>query len=313
VSGAAGRSAQETGGDENRPFSLGPATSNPAASDGDPHPGGNDVPAPAAGGSPANANQAEPSATLAFRAVLTPVSTADPQASGAQASGGNGRHNAAGASADVSANRAGYRLSHDPSPAGPVAAPGGESGTAFPAGLIAQSRPSAAPPVPAGATNPGPAVSPGKAASLSAVAAEAAPAPKPPSGATAREVQLELRDANARVNVRLVERAGSVEVDVRTPDSHLASALRDDLPALTSRLEQTGMRAEFWRDAPAAGAARAPMAEQTAGAGFSSSQNQSRREGGGGRDPREGQSQEKRQNQSPPESKEFSWLYTSLT
>jgi hypothetical protein len=136
-------------------------------------------------------------------------------------------------------------------------------------------------------------------------------APKTALSGAAREIQLELRDSDARVNVRLVERAGSVQVDVRTPDSHLAGSLRDDLPALTARLEQTGLRAETWHDAPAAAAARIKMAEPVVSTGFQSSQNQSRE--GGGRDPRDGQPQEKRQKQNQPEPKEFSWLYTSLT
>jgi hypothetical protein len=132
--------------------------------------------------------------------------------------------------------------------------------------------------------------------------------PKPGAGGAARAIQLELRDADARVNVRLVERAGSIEVDVRTPDSHLAGSLRDDLPALTARLEQTGLRAETWHDAPAT--ARIRMAEPAASAGFQSSENQSRREGGG-RGPRDGQPQEKRQNRTQTGSKEFSWLFMS--
>jgi len=130
------------------------------------------------------------------------------------------------------------------------------------------------------------------------------------AGGAAREIQLELRDADARVNVRLVERAGAVQVDVRTPDSHLASSLRQDLPTLASRLEQTGLRAETWHDAPAAAATRIRTAEPGAGAGFQSSQNPSRE--GGGNNPRDGQPKEKQQKQNQPQSKEFSWLYTSL-
>jgi hypothetical protein len=133
---------------------------------------------------------------------------------------------------------------------------------------------------------------------------------KSSAGGAAREIQLELRDDDARVNVRLVERAGSVQVDVRTPDTHLAGALRQDLPALTSRLEQTGLRAEAWHDAPASAAARIRTAEPSAGAGFQSSQNPSRE--GGGHHPRDGQPKEKQQKQNRPQSKEFSWLYTSL-
>jgi hypothetical protein len=37
-----------------------------------------------------------------------------------------------------------------------------------------------------------------------------------------------------------------VHLAVRTPDTHLASALREDLSALSSRLTESGFRAETW-------------------------------------------------------------------
>ena len=46
------------------------------------------------------------------------------------------------------------------------------------------------------------------------------------------------------VDVRLVERAGQVQVTVRTPDAALQSSLRQDLPALVNSLERAGFHAE---------------------------------------------------------------------
>ena len=244
---------------------------------------------------------------LAFQAWLVPAPASDPQPAGqaVEAAGG------------ASGDRPGSRSAGDADSAPASAIQPSRAGSTPQVGPVAHDLAMAAP-VPsnpsAGAAAPQSAISRRDAApappDLSAWTG-AGSAPKPAAGGAAREIQLEVRDSDARVNLRLVERAGSVQVDVRTPDSHLASSLRDDLPALTARLEQTGLHAETWHDAPAAAAARTRVAEPASSAGFQSSQNQSRREGGG-RDPRDGQPQEKRQPQNQPDSKEFSWLYTSL-
>jgi hypothetical protein len=270
-------------------------------------------------GSPDGASFAE-QGTLAFQAWLVPAPASDPQCAGQglrEAGDAAGdQQPALAVSAGSGGGRSGFRSTRDADPGLASSVPPGLTGGASQAGQAAHGFPMVAPvssnpgtAAPPQGANHQPAVPPGTAI-LSAWDA-AAPAPKPSAGGPAREIQFELRDADARVNVRLVERAGSVQVDVRTPDSHLASSLRDDLPALTARLEQTGLRAETWHDAPAAAAARLRMAEPASSAGFPSSQNQSRREGGG-RDSGDGQPQEKRQNQNQPEPKEFSWLYTSL-
>jgi len=270
-------------------------------------------------GSPDGAGFAAQGA-LAFQAWLVPAPASDPQRAGegsrVTGAAGGGQQPALAVSAGLGAGRSGFRSARDAEPGLASAVPPGLTGGASQAEPVAHVLPTVAPV----SSNPGtaaapqganhqPAAPPGT-SSLSAWDA-AALAPKPSAGGPAREIQLELRDADARVNVRLVERAGSVQVDVRTPDSHLAGSLRDDLPALTARLEQTGLRAETWHDAPAAAAERIRMAEPASSAGFQSPPNQSRREGGG-RDSRDGQPQEKRQNQNQSESKEFSWLYTSL-
>jgi len=68
--------------------------------------------------------------------------------------------------------------------------------------------------------------------------------PKAPSAN--RDIKLEVTSGEQRVELHLAERAGDVHVAVRTPDSHLAVELRENLPALSSRLEQTGLRPEEW-------------------------------------------------------------------
>jgi len=57
---------------------------------------------------------------------------------------------------------------------------------------------------------------------------------------------VEVGGADRRVELRVVERGGEVRVAVRTPDAGLADDLRQHLPALAARLEQSGLRAEAW-------------------------------------------------------------------
>ena len=73
------------------------------------------------------------------------------------------------------------------------------------------------------------------------------PAPQdPPRSLPVREIRLEVDRGERKVEVQLIERAGDVRVAVRTPDVRLATDIRDNLPALSSRLEQTGYRTETW-------------------------------------------------------------------
>ncbi len=255
--------------------------------------------------------------SLAFQALLVPVPASNPQpASQSPQEAGDasaGDKPSVGSSIGLSGGRSGAPASRDPDFGLAVAVQTGQAGgtaqTLLPAAPVSSS-------ADAGAASHGTSQSHGAASSpeshSAASAAEPAAEPQTTASGAAREIRLELRDAEARVNVRLVERAGTVQVDVRTPDSHLAGSLRDDLPALTARLEQTGLRAETWHDAPAATSGRIRLAESVSSASSQLSQDQSRRDGGG-RDPRDGQPPEKRQNHPQPESKEFSWLYTSLT
>lgn len=130
---------------------------------------------------------------------------------------------------------------------------------------------------------------------------------------TARSLQLDLNSAGERVAVRLAERGGTVQVDVRTSDSRLAGALREDLPQLAARMEQTGFRAEAWHPATAATPDRLrPAAPATApedmqqdprqGHNRESQEEDRRRNSGSGQTSAPG-----KQNQ-----KDFQWLFTSI-
>ena len=96
--------------------------------------------------------------------------------------------------------------------------------------------------------------------SRESTAGEPASASTPPLAAHAIQVQLDRGEQ--RVNVLLAQRGGEVHVSVRTPDPQLAGALRQQLPVLSSRLEQTGFQTETWHPAQwHAPDRRAPAAE----------------------------------------------------
>ncbi len=67
----------------------------------------------------------------------------------------------------------------------------------------------------------------------------------------ARQISLKLTGADStKVDVELTEKAGKVQVAVRTQDRELAKALQTDLGSLVGRLESKGFKTEAW--APAA-------------------------------------------------------------
>lgn len=110
----------------------------------------------------------------------------------------------------------------------------------------------------------------------------------------------------------MVERAGEVQLAVRTPDDGLAGALREHLPLLSSRLEQSGFHADQWRAAEAPGVERRldvrPSSE-------SAGQPPDHRGGGGEREQRD----DTRRPQPPEERRQakqkgtaFEWLMQSL-
>jgi hypothetical protein len=131
----------------------------------------------------------------------------------------------------------------------------------------------------AAAAPAGSATSPARTASRSetAAASEAAPAPEPKPVAVssaAHDIKLELNSGGQRVEVRLTERGGDIHVAVRTPDARLSGAMREDLPALTAKLEQSGFRTNAWQPGAAAGGERR-AAEISTGSSSADSQEHS--------------------------------------
>ena len=103
------------------------------------------------------------------------------------------------------------------------------------------------------------------AAAMQAASPAAMPMEKTQTTAQAAHgIKLDLGSGEGRVEVRVVDRGGEVRVNVHTPDERLAGDLRDHLPTLSARLEQTGLRAETWHSVASGG--RPLTAEPTASA-----------------------------------------------
>ena len=137
------------------------------------------------------------------------------------------------------------------------------------------------------------------------------PLPDPLKASTTHEIKLQLNGGDQRVEVQLTDRGGDVHVAVRTADSHLAGALREDLPSLSARLEQNGFHTENWHTGMAASPARGRMADTPASATPQEQQNNA----GQGRDRRDSPEQQSKDRQNPnrkDERKDFAWLFTSL-
>jgi hypothetical protein len=100
-------------------------------------------------------------------------------------------------------------------------------------------------------------------------------APQPPP---ARQISLKLTgEDSSSVNVEVSERAGKVQVAVRTADPDLAKSLRTDLGDLVGRLESKGFKTDAWvptalrhtaADAPGqSGSTNSQSGERQAGSG----------------------------------------------
>jgi len=148
-----------------------------------------------------------------------------------------------------------------------------------------------------------------------------APAPAAPAAAAvqagaAHDIKFQVgAPGEPRIEVRVTERGGDVYVAVRTPDSRLAGDLREDLPALATRLEQSGFHAATWQPAPA-GDSRHP-ADPSPAASAQDAQSQSRQSGR--EQQRDPQDQKQRDPENPDEpaqpkepGKDFAWLLSTI-
>jgi hypothetical protein len=132
-----------------------------------------------------------------------------------------------------------------------------------------------------------------------------------PAAAPAREIQLQIQHGEQRVDVRLSERSGEVRVAVRTPDAQLAGALRADLPSLSTRLEQTGFRAETWHPGIFHESTRHPASAAPAFSDSTGGQNGSRQGGQQQPEPRQPRPNAA-QTAAKSQRKEFRWLMSQL-
>ena len=132
-----------------------------------------------------------------------------------------------------------------------------------------------------------------------------------PAGA-ARGIQLQMNAGDKHVEIRVTDRAGEVKVDVHTPDSRLAGALRADLPELAARIEQTGYHAETWQPVSSTSPDRWRPAES--GAASQNMQDDSQRQGGQQQNDGRRQNSEDGEQGSPrkQDRKDFKWLFNSI-
>jgi hypothetical protein len=82
------------------------------------------------------------------------------------------------------------------------------------------------------------------------------------------------------VNLDLIEKAGKVQVTVRTPDHELAKSLQTDLGDLIGRLESKGFKTESWIPSTIHQAA-APAQSTNSNGGFNQPQHSGGGQGGG--------------------------------
>jgi hypothetical protein len=146
---------------------------------------------------------------------------------------------------------------------------------------------------------------------------EAAPlqaeAPKTASTAT-HDIKLEVGSGDQRVELHLVDHGGDVHVAVRTPDTHLAGELRENLPDLSSRLEQTGLRPEEWHTTTPVGSEWHRQVEHSSGANTNDPNGQSRQDTRERQDDRESRQPKvfEEQPQRKEKGKEFAWFMSTL-
>jgi hypothetical protein len=103
------------------------------------------------------------------------------------------------------------------------------------------------------------------------------------SAQTLKAVQVQVAGGdNQRVDLRLIERSGALTVSVRSPDSSLTKALQQNLPELSSKLNDQHVHAEWWTpDTQKIGTARnSADASSDSGSDHSASRDQTGQEKG---------------------------------
>jgi hypothetical protein len=136
--------------------------------------------------------------------------------------------------------------------------------------------------------------------------------------AEVRDMKFEVTGGQQRVEVRLSERAGEVKMTVRTADEPLANTLRENLPALSARLAESGFKSEAWHPAASSADELRHTAESGArGASHDTNKDADAQPRQQDREPPDGAAQRRPkspQQAAPPKEKgkDFSWLISSL-
>ena len=142
--------------------------------------------------------------------------------------------------------------------------------------------------------------------------------PEAAKATSVRDMKFEVTGGERRVEVRLSERAGEVKMTVRTADAPLASTLRENLPALTARLAESGFKSQAWHPAASSPNELRHTAESSAGgAAHDTNQDANADPREPDREPQDGAGQ--RRPKSPQEAapqkekgRDFAWLISSL-
>ncbi|MCX6633040.1 MAG: hypothetical protein NTW28_36050, partial [Candidatus Solibacter sp.] len=129
-----------------------------------------------------------------------------------------------------------------------------------------------------------------------------------------RDMKFEVTGGERRVEVRLSERGGELKMTVRTPNTNLASTLRENLPALSTRLAESGLKNEVWHPAASSTNERRQSAGTLAGSASQDADSQPRQQD---REPRDGGGQRRPQSPQEPilqkqKGSDFAWLMSSL-
>lgn len=145
-------------------------------------------------------------------------------------------------------------------------------------------------------------------------AMESAAKPEAARATPVRDMKFEVTGGERRVEVRLSERGGEVKMTVRTPDADLASTLRENLPALSARLAESGLKSEAWHPAASSPNERRYTAESSGGGASQDTNSQPRQQD---REPQDGAGQRRPESPQEPilqkqKGSDFAWLMSSL-
>ncbi len=103
-----------------------------------------------------------------------------------------------------------------------------------------------------------------------------------PQAEPARQIHVQMAgDGNQRVDLRVIERDGTMSVSVRATDPNLNRTLQEHMPELTNRLEAEHFRAEVWVPKSSASAASSfEQGKSDSNTGYSGGNNPGQQQGG---------------------------------